>query len=394
MSVSKIYALCDFNDFISVPYTSHLFFRGQSSCEVKFEIVAEVFQQPNSIFHTNPNAKEELVVESCTSITPQHDTSLALPAEIIPVNGCCCSKKGTMGLETKFDKTTLPASAPLKRRGRNADNPQENAVTVEFRCLNRSTVRANAVRLQLLETTEWTSNGHKEQAKTVLAKAELDALQFPELDKLRKRERRRQQRREYFGLPGGSGSDMITLQDQPWHTIGPLQVPHHAKDSYQGRAITVRHVLSVEIHTKGCCVSNPEASTLVQIHRRLAAPKEQPQDEFGLNHVYQEEHSSTPSAPFEDEPSLTPSAPSEFYDEPPHSASASYYPQATATAVSSVTGSSDTFVEAQVLPEDWNAQTAEVVTIPMAEAIVLGPAGVQQPNGAVAPSAPLGYQYK
>ncbi|KAL3925250.1 MAG: hypothetical protein SGARI_005875, partial [Bacillariaceae sp.] len=128
-----------------------------------------------------------------------------------------------------------------------------------------------------------TSNGHTEQLSTVLAKAELDASQFPELDKLRKREQRRQQRREYFGLPG-SGSDMVTLQDQPWHTIGPLQVPHQAKDSYQGRAVTVRHVLSVEILTKGCCMSNPDVSTLVQIHRLLAAPKEQEQDEFGMNH--------------------------------------------------------------------------------------------------------------
>jgi hypothetical protein len=370
------------------------FLRGQSTCEVKFEIVAEVYQQMNSVFHSNPSAKEELVVEAATSITPHHDTSLALPAEIIPVNGCCCSKKGTMGLETKFDKTTLPASSPLKGRSQSTDSSQENTVTIQFRCLNRSTVRANKVRVQLQETIEWTSNGHTEQLRTVLAKAELDASHFPELDKLRKRERRREQRREYFGLPGGADSGMVALQDQPWHTVGPLQVPHQAKDSYQGRAIQVRHVLSVEILTKGCCMSNPDVTTLIQIYRRLAQPKEAV-DEFAMDHIYQEQHSSTPSAPFEDDPSVTPSAPSEFYDEPPpHSSSASFYPEVTATAVPSLStctpAASDVFVQAQVLPDDWHAQTAEVVTIPMAEAIVLGPAsaGVRQPNGAVAPSAP------
>jgi hypothetical protein len=163
---------------------------------------------------------------------------------------------------------------------------------------------------------------------------------------------------------------MLTLQDQPWHTIGPVQVPRHAKDTYHGRAIQIRHVLSVELITAGCCMSNPDASTMVQIFRRLADAEDRDCQE-GTNPF------SVPSAPLEEgSSSLSPTAPSEFYDQP--SSSTVYYTDAatTATAVASsstITSCNDVLVEAQVLPPDWNAVTADIVTIPMAEAIVVGP---------------------
>ncbi|KAG7371789.1 arrestin or S-antigen, N-terminal domain containing protein [Nitzschia inconspicua] len=341
--------------------------KGQSTCEVKFEIIAEVYQQPNSMFHTNPNAKEELVVEASTDISPLHDTSLALPAETIPVTGCCCSKKGSMSLETKFDKTTVQAHSTTLRQD-NPDAVPRDAFSVDFRCQNRSTVSVEKVRAQLLETIEWTSNGYQEQLKTVLAKIEMDATQFPELEKLRKVDRRRLERRQYFGV---GSNDMLTLQHQPWHTLGPIRVPRHAKDSYHGRAITIRHVLSLELITKGCCKSNPDASTLVQIYRRLADAKNM------NNPEYEEQSFSAPSAPIEEEQSLAPSAPSEMYDftMTSHSFTTNAAPAAASFA------SSDVFVEAQALPPDWNAQTADVVTIPMADAIILGPS-------VISPSAP------
>jgi hypothetical protein len=40
----------------------------------------------------------------------------------------------------------------------------------------------------------------------------------------------------------------------------------------------------------------------------------------------------------------------------------------------------DVLVEAEALPPDWNAQTAEVVNIPMAEAIVIGPSSSAHPS--------------
>jgi hypothetical protein len=340
--------------------------RGHSSCEVKFEIIAEIYQRPASVVHTNPHSKHELVVEASTDITLHDDTSLGLPAEMIPVNGCCCSKKGSMSLETKFDKTTIPVISTITRHSSsNQDGIAPNTLSVDFRCQNRSTVRVDRIRMQLMETIEWTANGYQEQLKTVLVKVDLDASQFPELDKLRKRDRRRLQRREYFGV---DSDDMLTLQHQPWHTIGPLQVPRHAKDTYHGRAIQIRHVLSVELITNGCCMSNPDASTMVQIYRRLADTQDHDSQE-GFDSC------SAPSAPLEDNgSSMVPSAPSEFYDE---SLSSTFYvaevTRATPVHSSSNIVSADVLVEAQALPPDWHAQTAEVVTIPMAEAIVLGP---------------------
>ena len=63
---------------------------GQSTCEVRYEVIAEVFQKPNSIFHSNPSVREELAVAAASSVSPGLDTSLLLPAEMFPINACCC----------------------------------------------------------------------------------------------------------------------------------------------------------------------------------------------------------------------------------------------------------------------------------------------------------------
>jgi hypothetical protein len=346
--------------------------------------MAEVYQQQrsnSSLRSSNPHATHELVVEASTEITPSHDTSLMLPAEMIPVTGCCCSKKGSISLQTKFVKTTIPVVSTTpphhNNNNNNINNPESNnTCSVEFRCHNQSSVGVDRIRLQLIETIEWTSNGYQEELKSVLTKVDLNASEFPELNKLRKGDRRRLEGREYFGL--GSCRDDV-LQQQPWHTIGPVQVPKHAKDTYHGRAIQIRHVLSVELITTGCCKSNPDASIMVQLYRRLAQSQE---EEVGGG---DDPLMSLPSAPVEDGLSLTPSAPSELYDDQSptstscHCSSSEVITTTTATLVASSSSTRNAFshvlpvVEAQALPSDWNAQTAEVVTIPMAEAIVLGP---------------------
>lgn len=227
--------------------------KGQSTCEVKFELVAEVYQQPDSVFRSNPNAKEELIVAASDHFSGrrQHDTSLHLPVDVVPIVRCCCFPKGTIALETKFDKTTVGV--------------QQDGIQVGFRCQNRSTVKVHTVRVKLREVVEWTVQGRKEEVATTLEEINLDAYQYPELERLRRKPRRHS---DHYGPV-----ESLTMLDQePWHDVRPIVVPRRAKDTYHGRGIQVRHILSVELLTEGCCTSNPDATTLIQIFRKLSPP--------------------------------------------------------------------------------------------------------------------------
>jgi hypothetical protein len=379
---------------------------GQSTCEVRYEVVAEVFKKSNSFMYSNPNAKEEINVaaKSALIMTPDQDTSLQLPLEIVPINRCCCfscTKQGSIALETKFDKTTIllcphnnsnttttttattAATADTSYRS-NENGSNQNAVMVQFRCQNKSTAKVGYVHVQLIETIDWHVNGHKETVRKILAESKKDAGLYPELDPLWRKPTRLERRRQQQQQQDDSEAHML-LQYKPWHAIGPLVVPSHAKDSYRGSGIQVRHVLNVQLKTSGWCTTNPDSSSLVEIYRNpmtmttTAATTASTAMAMAMGVSYddhlsceQQQH-TTPSAPFEDEFSSTTmsqqqaTAPSDVYDydNTPHG-----YNNKNSNTNNDFT--SIPTVEAQiVLPEDWNAQTAEVVNIPMAEATVL-----------------------
>jgi hypothetical protein len=374
---------------------------GQSTCKVQYEVVAEVFKKSNSFLYSNPNAKGEINVaaKSLTMTHPDQDTSLQLPLEIVPINRCyCCSctKQGSIALETKFDKTALllcphnnsttttTASDTAYRSNENSSN--QNAVMVQFRCQNKSTAKVGSIHVELIETIDWHVNGHKESVRKILAESKKDAGLYPELDPLwrtpTRLERRRQQDQD-------DSESHLLLQYKPWHAIGPLVVPSSAKDTYRGSGIQVRHVLNVQLKTLGWCATNPDASSLVEIYRdpittmmttttatATTSASTSAATARGVSHddhlsCEQQQH-TTPSAPFEDEfasttmPQRVATAPSDVYDydNTPYGYNNKNVNTNDFTSIPTV--------EAQiVLPEDWNAQTAEIVNIPMAEATVL-----------------------
>mmetsp|Transcript_6330 Transcript_6330/g.14984 ORF Transcript_6330/g.14984 Transcript_6330/m.14984 type:complete len:346 (-) Transcript_6330:347-1384(-) len=319
-----------------------------SKCEVKYEVIAEVFQKPNSIFHTNPNAKEQVTVVANPGITTASDnnTSLSLPVEIIPISecACCCcfgcARVGTMALEAEFAKTRLlldtPPTTTPTRPGNNGSwgNNTNNAsysepLVIRFRGSNKSTAEVSRVRARLIETIEWTANGHTKSVKTTLATATKDGTLYPELDKMWRKPFSWEQHR------GNEANDLL-LTRNPWRTIDPSLSVHSSRptDTYNGISILVRHVLSLSLDTQGCCTTNPDATALVELYRNPAI----------YNEGFSVPAAAGSTAPVESEAS----------------AFATGYTDSTPVVATAVP-----------LPEDWNATTAEVVTIPIAEATVL-----------------------
>lgn len=344
----------------------------QSYCSVRYEIVAEVYQKPNTIFYRNPHAIERLVVVAIPStVTPQYDSSLHLPAEIVPISNCACccfggcTKIGTMALETKFDKTTLFLDAPSTTRATNnwnrsrftqnrsfqsgGVNASQQSFGVQFRCENKSTEKVRHVKAQLDETIEWNVNGHRAAVTRTLATSTRDASLYPELDPMWHKPFAWEQH-QY-----NNEARSPLLGAKPWRTIDPsLQVDgSQANDTYRGTAVRVRHVLTFKIVTGGCCSTNPDASAVVEIYRNPVAfggP------EAAVDPLAEVPPTVSPSAPFEDEIGFPPaaSAPPSVYDTKP---------------------SEVPLAQAQVLPDNWDAQEAKVCHIPLAEATVVGMQG-------------------
>lgn len=331
---------------------------GQSNCEVRFEVVAEIYRKPNSIFHTNPYAKETLNVAAIASATPNHNTSLQLPVEVVPITRCCClccRQQGTIALETKIDKTVVACTGNNNTNGCDGD---QNTVTVHFRCKNKSTVGVSTIRAQLVETVEWTSRGHMKKVKTILAESTKDATSYPELHKLFQKPSRQQQQQDY-------SERHVLFEHKPWHTIGPLVVPRQAKDTYQGRGIRVRHMLSFLLITEGRCATNPEMSSSLEVYRSLASSSEV---------ATAVSNNPLPASVLEGEVDLSTPTMVNLYDQ--YKENQSDLSGVLVDVPSSNYGSASVpTVEAHmVLPDDWNAHTADVVNIPMAVATILGPA--------------------
>jgi hypothetical protein len=136
---------------------------------------------------------------------------------------------------------------------------------------------------------------------------------------------------------------------QEWHSA-QLQVPGNSQDSYQGQAINVRHVVSVILASEGCCNSNPESVTLVQLVRSFSGPTGSKLDG-----------------------QAAPTSPAEILDGQPDLVSPSYAQAPQSSAIFATMDGAPALAQANALPPDWNAQTAEVVEIPMAQAIVIEP---------------------
>jgi len=354
---------------------------GQSHCKIHYEVIAEVYQKPNTIFYRNPHSTEKLtVVAMPLTVSPHQDSSLHLPSEIVPIsscNCCCfaaCTKIGTMALETKFDKTTLflnEASSlstksgwgqrqrrPQRRFQSEGQNSGQQTFGVRFRCENKSTEKVKNVKAELNQTIEWTVNGHTAFVKKTLAKSTRDASLYPELNAMWHKPFVWQQH-QY----NDSQVHPPLLDAKPWRMMDPALLVDGAEatDTYRGTAVKVRHVLGFSIVTQGCCSTNPDASALVEIYRNPLA--------FGGEASFQEGVSQaqdccSPSAPFEDEaldPTAHATAPPSTYDD---NYSTSYNTKTSASEVP--------MAQAElVLPEDWNATTSEVVNIPIAVATVV-----------------------
>jgi hypothetical protein len=360
----------------SIPSSMHCR-KGESYCEIKYELIASLRKPSSSssssrFMTSDPSSTQTLTMNAAPPPLMDPDTSLQLPREDVPVHNCCCVRSGTMALEVSLSQTILQP---------------HDSVQVQFRCQNQSTIKVRTVRVQLQQMVEWNVDHHR-HSETVtrdLDRKDRDAKEYPELAKQHRRRRLpRHARPHEQAVPFQQSNNNSTTNNNSnttnWHGSN-IRVPPSTYDSYMGRSVQVRHVLSVELLTKGCCTTNPEASALVQVFRKHPNVQQEPQEQPAV-------FVATASL---DQPATAPALvvlPSALYEDPTYE-NASTVPSAppgtsygsstmigTTSSRSSKSSGTPIMAQAQLLPPDWHAQTAEVVDIPMAQVTILEP-GVQ-----------------
>jgi len=302
---------------------------GKSTCEVEYELVATLVQPGGGgIFNSHPNSKKTISVWA-TAREPT-DSSVQHPPDDIPVNSCCCCEKGSMTLEACVNKTVVL---------------HNDSIQVQYRCQNNSSMDVHAVKIQLEQVIQWTCNTRKKKVRKILDKLEFDGHRYPELDATAPKSTFC-----CFGGPPSYSHVPTAPLSREFHTA-QLKVPMDACDTYRGHAVSVQHVLSVVLVSYGCCNNNPESATMMQLVKAFSG---------STMTSANDEKTSSPIAAA----AVAPSAPSDLLDN--NNTASPVFAQAFSSA-------SPIMAEAQALPPDWNAQTAQVVEIPMAEAMVIEP---------------------
>ncbi|CAJ1953015.1 unnamed protein product [Cylindrotheca closterium] len=311
---------------------------GESTCEVEYELIATLVQPGGGgIFQGHPNGKKTISVWS-TTVEPA-DSSVQHPEDNIPVNGCCCFQKGNMLLESCVDKTIVK---------------HNDMVQVQFKCQNNSSLDVESVKIQLEQIIQWTCNSRSKKVRRILDKLEVDSRRYPELEPTVPKSGLWC----CFGVGGGrtggshsyaqlnTNSNTTSNSSQDYHTFH-LRIPENANDTYQGNAVSIQHVLSVVLVSNGCCNSNPESATTMQLFKSFSN---------GDNKTSEHTPAMVATSAQQDILSFD-STNNNTADAAPVFATAELAPA----------------TEVQTLPSDWNAQTAQVVEIPMAEAMLVEP---------------------
>ena len=374
---------------------------GQSHCSVEYKLTATFIKPPSSsgLFSSHPSSEQKLTIRAEPNPMDDNDlanTSLVLPVRDVPVIACCCDNKGAMLLQAKFDKTTAKP---------------HDSISVQFRCQNESSVKVKKVQVEFESIITWKGchGSQKKRVRHVLDSQIMDASKFPELKKHRPGHATTHNPRRTPDPPAPTPYDIdgsFPYDNVPWRQA-LIRVPGMVYDSYEGHAVHVRHNMTVTLSTKGCCINDVDASTLIQLFQNLPSNantttgRRRPPHQEGSNHNNNNNNTAAPvpSAPSDvyneyahvaaaaaAASNVSPSAPPHWKDDdndssyvhplgPPQAGYNSSVPTATATAMAvsptHVTTATATMVHAQALPPDWNAHTAQVVEIPMAEAWIV-----------------------
>jgi len=370
----------------SMNYTS-----GESRCQIFYRMIATIHKDNDvqnnnflgNVFSSGSYQHTKLIAITSVSVVPERqqlmmeggeEDKFCMPSDIVPIRTCCCwrGNNGTIMIEPEI----------LKINGNDITNNTtfcpSDKVTIGLGSKNNSIIAVKDVHIQLKEIIEWTNDKtHRRErsdhcsAATNLSLGEQYILQhMPELEKLTKQQQNQQIRQRSAEEESEQPMMLVLPKRQFSFVISP-----NINDTFEGRLISVRHILSVTLETEGCCIENPESCTDVAIRGK----RKQQRQSISNNNAAAAESSNYSSwkEPQRNSKQFTnpnPSNPAFEYDEGPQATNTVASQPSAPSEIYDIMGDSNDFPEATgviELPPVWSAQTADVVTIPMAHATLL-----------------------
>lgn len=294
----------------------------QSQCEVRYEMRAYLAKNSSStfanLFNGNMISSNPLKLNICGNgnhnLYQINTNQLIFPGETYQVRNCCCCHRGQMSLRATLENGLFVPN---------------QSQSLSFDLNNSSRAKVENVTVELIERVSWKPQFREEAHEFTLFKSVIDASATRNW--MSTAQRIEETAQDYTSLsPIARGMGHGTEQ------IVNLSTPHNARDSYSGRLIQVEHFVRVKVVTHGVCVSNPETTADVTVMRPSDAFYNHSDNDGSLLH----EHPSPAPPPM-------PSAPPFIDDE------------------------EEIIVEATVLPPDWSPLTSEVVTLPVADVVIV-----------------------
>ncbi|QDZ19672.1 arrestin C-terminal domain-containing protein [Chloropicon primus] len=211
------------------------FSSGRSWCRVQYkvEILLEEFAGPGAGGGWFSGSNNFLHAIPFNLYNPPPHPSRHFPVDIPPksevVNVCCCFGQGLV---------TIAAHLP------SGFQASGSAINVGFEIVNNSEVDAESIVLRAKESLSWTAESQRQSREHVLAENRIPARDIPGLMKRNSSKEAKE-----------STTKLIPSASNNQHML-TVQLPESSCESYQGRLLSVRHSIELEVVT-GSFTSNP-----------------------------------------------------------------------------------------------------------------------------------------
>uniref|UniRef100_A0A6U3B2T9 Uncharacterized protein n=1 Tax=Entomoneis paludosa TaxID=265537 RepID=A0A6U3B2T9_9STRA len=286
-----------------------------SYCQIKYTLAAYIDHDGAPLPATQLRHEMSIKMKGAPS-GPPGPAPISSQTELYPVTSCWLWKQGVISMGWRADRSVA--------------SPGDH---IHVHCWgeNQSRLKVEYISFQWIEHTQWrTESGNSNNSST---------RNFSRILAEERQPIQGHQNWEAVKIPRTNHEALLQEHGSPT-MLTTLTIPQDARDSYQGPLVEVKHSLLITVHTVGGMFSTtPESSSAVRITQRGAVSPSM-------------SSSTATSEPVTAHATVVPaaSAPSDFYDDNP---------------------SGPVMVQAEALPEDWTPVEADVVTLPLASAVVI-----------------------
>jgi len=291
----------------------------KSFCQIKYSLTAYIDHSGTKTL-SESQLRHELAIKVKGAPTGSPGPEpVSIESQIYPVTSCWLWKQGNISMGWRADRSV---ASPGDNIHIHCWGENQSRLKIEY--LSFKWIESISWKTEVGNSTSTPDEGSTRKTTRVLSEERVSVQGNSDWDSKK--------------VPRPINQDRLLRYHGSPAVVSTINIPWDARDTYFGQLVDIKHSLVVCAHTSGGWSStSPESSTAVRITQK------------GLENVAMSPSTAATSEPVEVQAHVVgPSAPSSVYDD-----------------------NGQVMVEAQALPDDWQPVEAEVVTLPMASAVVI-----------------------